>query len=103
MARDTLGGFEMDVIRVIMRKAGKAYGVSIAEGVETDTGRLPSPGAIYTTLERLEKKGLVTSNWGEPTAERGGRRKRLYQLTADGAKAAQRTESSFALPVGIPA
>lgn len=92
MARDILGGFEREVLHVIQREPGRAYGVSIAEGILKDTGREPSIGAIYTTLERLEKKGLVSSRWGEPTVERGGRRKRLYIMTAEGASAKARSD-----------
>jgi PadR family transcriptional regulator PadR len=49
-----------------------------------------SPGAIFTALERLESRGLVSSSYGEPTAERGGRSKRFYKLTADGRRALAR-------------
>lgn len=82
-----IGGFEREVLTVVQRLAGKAYGVSIAEGIKADTGREPSSGAIYTTLDRLSKKGFVSSKWGDPSPERGGRRKRLYQLEAAGVAA----------------
>lgn len=87
MTRDTLGGFEREVLAVVRRMAGSAYGAAIAEGITNDTGREPSSGAIYTTLERLERKGFISSRWGDPTAERGGRRKRHYKLEALGAAA----------------
>nr|WP_295237883.1 PadR family transcriptional regulator [uncultured Brevundimonas sp.] len=82
-----IGGFEREVLTVVHRQAGKAYGVSIAEGIKADTGREPSSGAIYTALDRLSKKGFVSSKWGDPSPERGGRRKRFYQLEAAGAAA----------------
>lgn len=98
MARDNLGGFEREVLSVIHRMAGSAYGAAIAEGILADTGREPSSGAIYTTLERLERKGFVSSNWGDPTAERGGRRKRHYKLEAYGAAALSTTTTTQAPP-----
>jgi len=87
MRRENLGGFEHEVLKVVHRMAGGAYGAAIAEGIRADTGREPSSGAIYTTLERLERKGFISSSWGEPTAARGGRRKRHYRLEACGANA----------------
>ena len=65
----------------------EAYGVSVRELIESETGRAPSPGAIYTGYERLERRGLVESYMGEPTRVRGGRPKRYYVLTAKGARA----------------
>lgn len=84
MPRLTIGGFEFEVLQAVQRLAGQGYGVSIAEHIQSQTGRRPAPGAIYTTLERLENKGFLTSQWGEPTAERGGRRKRIYSITGAG-------------------
>ena len=61
-----------------------AYGVSIQEDVSNRTGRHVSRGALHTALTRLEEKGLINSMYGEPTAERGGRRKRYYQVSNKG-------------------
>ena len=58
-------------------------------------GREPSIGAVYTALERLERKGMVSSQWGEATEERGGRRKRLYRVEAKGELAARRFATRF--------
>ena len=79
-----LGGFETLLLLAIIRLGDKAYGVTIRKEVFTMTGRDIAVGAIYTGLGRLQRKGLVDSWQGEPTAERGGRAKRFYRITADG-------------------
>src|SRR6202023_1409725 len=87
MARDTLGNFEFLLLSVLLRHPRDAYGATLHDRIEELTGRDVSLGAVYTGLDRLERKGFVSSWWGEPTAERGGRRKRLYKIEASGAKA----------------
>jgi PadR family transcriptional regulator PadR len=84
---ESLGEFEQLVMFAVLRRDAHAYGTSIREELKTRADRDVSPGAIFTTLERLESRGLVTSRYGEPTAERGGRRKRFYQLTSEGRRA----------------
>lgn len=84
---DALGEFEQLVMFAVLRLDEDAYGTSIREELKLRADREVSPGAIFTTLERLESRGLVTSRYGEPTAERGGRRKRFYRLSADGRRA----------------
>jgi len=96
MARDTLGTFEYQILSVLLRQPRDAYGATLQERIEETTGRDVSIGALYTTLDRLERKGLVSSWWGEPTAERGGRRKRYYRIEASGAEAVSRTEALHA-------
>ncbi len=89
-----LGQFEEYVLLAVMRLGTNAYGVTIRQAVDEATGRTNSIGAIYTTLERLEQKGFVSSRHGEPTAERGGRAKRYFKLEGAGIQAlndAQRT------------
>lgn len=104
--RHELGPFELDVLLALLAKPRDAYGISILDEMAALTGRRASPGALYTTLERLERKGLVRSYWGEPTAQRGGRRKRLYEIEPSGAQAARRAHaglpasSTFGLPQG---
>ena len=88
---DNLGDFEQLVMLAVLRLDDEAYGTSIREELRARAEREVSPGAIFTTLERLESRGLVTSRYGEPTAERGGRSKRFYRLTADGRRALART------------
>lgn len=82
-----LGEFEQMLLFAILRLHDDAYGVTIRREIEERTGRRTSPGAVYTTLERLEQRGLVRSHVGGATPERGGRRKRYYQLEPAGARA----------------
>jgi DNA-binding PadR family transcriptional regulator len=82
-----LGEFEQVVLLVILRLGDDAYGVTIRSEIENCTGRDPAPGALYTTLDRLEEKGLVRSQMGDPTPERGGRSKRYFTVSAKGLKA----------------
>ena len=63
-----------------------AYGLGICDEIKNQTGRSATIGAVHATLSRLERKGFVESHLGDPTKERGGRRKRLFQLTALGKK-----------------
>jgi DNA-binding PadR family transcriptional regulator len=84
MLPQPLGEFEQIVILAILRLGEDAYGVTIRNEIEKCTEREPSPGALYTTLDRLEAKRLVRSRLGEPTPERGGRSKRYFTVTAKG-------------------
>lgn len=86
MARreETLGSLEHIVLLAVMRLGENAYGIMVRREIETATGRDLSIGAIYATLARLESKGFIQSYTGEPTAERGGRAKRYFRVTADG-------------------
>jgi DNA-binding PadR family transcriptional regulator len=84
---ERLGGFEELVLLSVASLRGAGYGVTIQEQLETETGQLISVGAVYATLDRLERKGYVQSRLGPATAERGGRRKRMYRTTGAGATA----------------
>jgi len=99
-----LGEFEQLVLLAILRLATSgAYGVSISREIAAHTKRKPSPGAIYTTLARLEQKQLIRSSLGEATPERGGRAKRYYEITARGTRALMRASDEFdRLAAGIP-
>ena len=88
---ENLGEFEQLVMFAVLRLDDDAYGASVRDELKGRAGRDVSPGAIFTTLERLEGRGLVTSRYGEPTPERGGRRKRYYRLSADGRRALARS------------
>lgn len=83
-----IGEFEYLILTCASRLGGDAYGASIRKEIEKATGRRCSIGALYTTLDRLETKGFVKTWMGEPTPERGGRSKRLVQITASGVKEA---------------
>jgi len=86
-----LGEFEQLVLFAVVQLDPAAYGAPIRELIEERTGRSISSGALYTTLERLERRGLVGSTWGEPTPERGGKRKRYYTLRPAGRDALSRS------------
>jgi PadR family transcriptional regulator PadR len=81
---DYLGEFEQLILLALARLGDDAYGVTIRQTLRERTGREPSFGAIYSTLRRLEQKGLVRSYMGEPEAVRGGRAKKHVVLTPRG-------------------
>jgi len=86
----SLGQFEQLLLTAILKLGEDAYGVSIqAKAAELAHPKEVSLGAIYVTLDRLEDKGMVKSRLSQPTAERGGRAKRCYQLEALGERALQ--------------
>ena len=89
MDRDFLGEFEHLVLLAVARLQPHGYGTTLRAEIEGRTGRSVSVGALYATLDRLEGKGWLESAQGEPTAERGGRAKRLFALTASGVEALQ--------------
>lgn len=82
-----LGEFEEAVLLAVLRLDQSAYGAVIRRDIEERTGRTISISPVYTTLERLEAKGYVRSRLGEPTPQRGGRRKKYFDLTPLGARA----------------
>jgi PadR family transcriptional regulator PadR len=84
---DRLGQFEELILLALVRLRENAYGVTIRKEIAERTGRDVSVGAVYTTLERLERKGYISSRTGEATPERGGRTKRYFRLEAPGARA----------------
>jgi PadR family transcriptional regulator, regulatory protein PadR len=83
-----IGEFEYLLIAASLRLAEEAYGASIRREVEEATERPCSIGSLYTTLDRLEAKGLVKTWMGEATAQRGGRAKRMVSVTAKGVESA---------------
>jgi PadR family transcriptional regulator, regulatory protein PadR len=87
MKETNLGAFEELVLLVVGSLTDKAYGVSIKDALEVQTGNTPSIGALHSALYRLEDKGYLKSTEGGATAERGGRRKKFYRLSASGKKA----------------
>lgn len=83
-----IGEFEYLILSAAARLGEGAYGATIREAIQQTARRSCSIGALYTTLDRLEKKGLIKSWMGDPTPERGGRSKRLVRITAKGMEAA---------------
>jgi PadR family transcriptional regulator PadR len=86
---DTLGQFEAWILTTVVTLGPRnAYGMTIHEEVEKLSGRkIVSLGAVYTTLDRLEAKGMVSSHFADPTPERGGRSKRYFRIEAAGQSA----------------
>ena len=84
-----LGEFEQLILLAILRLGPKATGSAIRGAVEEGGRRTVWIGAVHTTLERLEQKGLARSRIGDPTPQRGGKRKRHYEVSASGRRARQ--------------
>src|SRR5262252_748263 len=82
-----LGDFEQLVLFGVLRLGEDAYGAAIRQEIHQRSGRDVSINAVYTTLDRLENKGLLRSWIGEPTAQRGGRRRKFYALRPSGVTA----------------
>jgi PadR family transcriptional regulator, regulatory protein PadR len=98
-----LGEFEQLVLLAILQLRDEAYGMKIRAEIKKKANRLTSLGAIYTTLERLETKGLVTSWTGEPTPERGGRAKKFFKVEAAGQRALRDAfKASVNMSSGLP-
>jgi len=87
MRKQTLGEFEQLVLWSLVRLGENAYGTTIHKEIESRARRTCALGALYTTLDRLEEKGLISSKVGEPTAERGGRAKKYFRIEGVGAQA----------------
>jgi DNA-binding PadR family transcriptional regulator len=107
--RDHLGEFEQLVLLAILRLEANAYGMTLRREIEKRAGRATSIGALYLTLDRLEQKGLIRSELGEATPERGGRAKRFFTVNASGRQALKKSlteirrmaEGYFPVPEGI--
>jgi PadR family transcriptional regulator len=95
MPRALLTDFELMLVLAILRIGDEAYGVQIARDIEITVGRRVLMGAAYAALDRLERNGLVSSRTGEPTAARGGRAKRYFQVTKRGVAAARDTQHAL--------
>jgi DNA-binding PadR family transcriptional regulator len=93
--RDYLGEFEHIVVLALLRLGDRAYGVTVRQEIEVRIGREVSIGAVYATLDRLEAKGYVKSQFGDPTPERGGRSKRFFRVSAKGVAAVNRTHRAL--------
>ena len=90
-----IGSFEQQILLALMHLGADAYGLTIREEIEARTGRPVSAGALYTALDRLEKRGLVASRLGDPTPQRGGKRKRLYTVEPAGERTLTEAYASF--------
>ena len=102
--RDSLGEFEQLILLAVARLDDDAYGVTIRHEIEERTGRDVAIGALYTALDRLERKGFVRSTMSAPTAERGGRSKRHFRMKPAGAAALRQSRERLArMWEGLPA
>jgi DNA-binding PadR family transcriptional regulator len=82
--RSYLGEFELMLLLAVVHLGEQAYGVPISRELEENRGRSVSVGSVYAALERLEAKGLILSELGDPTPERGGKAKRYFRITKEG-------------------
>lgn len=82
-----LGEFEEIVLLIVGIAGEEAYGLSIMELIKEQAGRNTTIGAVHAVLSRLEEKGMLNSRLSGATKERGGRRKRIFEITAAGRKA----------------
>src|ERR1700722_2824573 len=95
MSRESLGGFELMVLLAVIRAGEDAYGVTIARTMQEKTGREVFLGSVYAALARLEGKGLGASSMGDATAERGGKAKKYFRVTAKGLKDVRATQQTL--------
>ena len=94
-SRDYLGEFEHIIVLALLRLEDRAYGVTVRQEIQFRIKRDVSIGAVYATLDRLERKGYVKSHRGDPTPERGGRSKRFFRVTPKGVAAVNRTQRAL--------
>jgi PadR family transcriptional regulator, regulatory protein PadR len=95
MSDQYLGEFEQLVLLAVVRLADGAYGVPIRREIEKRTDRKVTVGALYSTLDRLEAKGYVSSWFADPTAERGGRSRRYFRIEPLGTEALALAKDMF--------
>src|SRR5262245_42153289 len=91
-----LGEFEQLVLLAILQCGEEAYTVPLRDILADRGGRAITRGALYTSLDRLEAKGLVKSKLGEPLAVRGGRARRYFSVTPDGLAALRAARAALA-------
>jgi PadR family transcriptional regulator, regulatory protein PadR len=96
-SREFLGEFEQIVLLAVLRLQKDAYGVPIRREIEHRVKRTVTVGALYSTLDRLEAKGYVSSWFADPTAERGGRSKRFFRVDPLGLNAIRRSQEALAV------
>ncbi len=92
---DPLTDLEHLVLLAVLRIEGGAYGVAVADLLADRAGRTVTLGTLYNTLMRLEERGLVASEMGDPAPVRGGKAKRLFQVTEKGSEALEHTHAVF--------
>lgn len=93
MSRVSLGDFEKVVLLAILQLGGESYGSPILDEIERRTSQQPSSGALYVALRRLERRGLLSSSFGDPTPERGGRAKRFFRVQPEAIRLLRRSKA----------
>jgi Predicted transcriptional regulators len=102
MTTPSVGSLELAALLAVVRLGNEAYGLAVRQDLANRTGKDHSVGTIYTTLQRLEDKGLLASRASEPLPVRGGRSRRHFRLTGSGARAIRDAERrSTAIWAGI--
>lgn len=102
--REYLSQLELMVLLSVMRPSRDAYGVLISRDIAEKSGREVALASVYAALERLERKGLLSSALGEPTSERGGKARTYFKATAAGVQEARDAHSTLQrLSAGLPA
>jgi PadR family transcriptional regulator PadR len=91
-----MGSFETMVLLALLRLDNRAYGMAVREEIERRTGREISYGAVYSALDRLEVKGFVAYELGDPTPERGGRARKYFRVLATGRAALRANRAQLA-------
>ena len=100
---DFVGSLEYIVLLALIHLGEDAYGLSVRREIEARTGRDISIGAVYSTLERLQAKGYVSSRTGDATPERGGRAKRHFRIEAAGEQALRASVTAIRqMSAGLP-
>jgi DNA-binding PadR family transcriptional regulator len=94
-AKGLLGELEQLVMLALLRMDNEGHAPAVADEIETRAGISLARGSVYVALDRLERKGYLTSRFGDPTAERGGKAKRLFAVTADGRRALAAAERTI--------
>ena len=84
MTAGTLGEFEVVILLAVLHTAPEAYGSAVRDEITRRSGQVPARGAVYVTLDRLERKGYLRSAIGGPTPDRGGRPRRFYHVSRRG-------------------
>src|SRR5262245_39585208 len=101
--REYLGNLELMILVALIRLGDDAYGVPISREIEEKTGREVALGSVYAALDRLQSKGFVSSELGDPTPERGGRAKKYFHITGKGLREVRETQQALtALWRGVP-
>ncbi|MBO3698235.1 PadR family transcriptional regulator [Roseivirga sp. E12] len=103
MEKEHLGELEELILLLVVMLKNDAYGFAIRKALKSQAGRMVTIGAVHGTVNRLEKKGFVESNMSDATEVRGGRRKRIFTVTASGKRALERSrELKLSLWMQIP-